>query len=146
MQWYRELRRRGWFGEFTPLLAGTAAASVGFFWANTVLLRTIHHWTGVAYEPRALLESQLVQTSFTIFWTALAVAAMLWATRRGMRTVWLVGGALLAAVVLKLFFFDLSQLAGIGRVLAFLVVGVMLLALGYFSPVPPRAVERPATA
>lgn len=68
---------------------------------------------------------------------------------RGWRAVWLAGGGLLAVVVRKLFFFDLSQLSGLGRVVAFLAVGLMLLALGYFSPRRRRArrsARRPESA
>jgi uncharacterized membrane protein len=63
---------------------------------------------------------------------------MFLATRRGLRLLWLAGAALLGVVVLKLFLFDLSQLSGIRRIVSFIGVGVLLLAIGYFSPVPPK--------
>ena len=133
--WYRQAQRFGSSLPVVPMLA--AFGALGFAWLNGVLLRTIHHWTGVPWNA-SLLDSQRVQTAFTVFWTVLAVIAMLLATRRSTRVLWLTGAALLGIVVLKLFLFDLSQLAGLLRIVSFLGVGVLLLAAGYFSPLPPR--------
>jgi len=47
------------------------------------------------------------------------------------------GGALLAVVVVKLFFIDLSGQGTIERIVSFLGVGLLLLVIGYLAPVPP---------
>ena len=47
-------------------------------------------------------------------------------------------GLLLAVVVAKLFFVDLSQVGGVERIVSFMGVGVLLLIIGYMAPVPPR--------
>ena len=64
---------------------------------------------------------------------------MVWATRRASRIFWFIGGALLAATVVKLFLFDLSHVTGIERIVSFIGIGLMLLLIGYFSPLPPKA-------
>jgi uncharacterized membrane protein len=125
----------------TPELAWTAAGLVAFFWANSMLLRTIHHWAGVPYRAEALWRSVLVQASLSIFWAVLALALMVFATRRALRTVWLVGASLMGVVVLKLVLVDLGHLSGIERIISFIGVGVLMLVIGYFSPVPPRSKE-----
>ena len=51
---------------------------------------------------------------------------------------WVAGAALLAVVVAKLFFVDLSQVGGVERIVSFMGVGVLLLVIGYMAPVPPR--------
>jgi hypothetical protein len=96
---------------------------------------------GISYRLEPMLRSTLVQTCFSVFWTVLALGAMLLATRRGLRVVWSVGAALLAVVMGKLFIVDLSRVDGIERIVSFIVVGILLLAVGYFSPVPPRQSE-----
>jgi uncharacterized membrane protein len=59
-----------------------------------------------------------------------------------MRPIWMTGAGLMAAVVLKLFFIDLSNVGGVERIVSFIGVGLLMLVIGYFSPVPPRtAVE-----
>jgi uncharacterized membrane protein len=51
----------------------------------------------------------------------------------------MLGAALLAAVVVKLFVADLGALSGLPRVVAFLGVGILLLVIGFLSPLPPAA-------
>jgi uncharacterized membrane protein len=50
----------------------------------------------------------------------------------------------MGAVVVKLFVVDLSQLSGIERIVSFLGVGGLMLLMGYFVPLPPKAVEAAA--
>jgi uncharacterized membrane protein len=114
-------------------------AALGFVWLNSALLRTLHYWAGIPLEPDALLRSTLVQTSVSIFWAVLALSSMLIATQKKARVVWLVGAALLAVVILKLFLIDLSRVGTIERIVSFVVVGVLMLIVGYFSPLPPQS-------
>jgi uncharacterized membrane protein len=116
-------------------------AALVFIWLNAILLRTIHHWTGIPYQPLALFRSTLVQTALTIFWTVLALATMLFATRRAMRLIWIAGAVLLAVVIAKLFLIDLSSVGKIERIISFVGVGLLMLVVGYFSPLPPARTE-----
>ena len=50
----------------------------------------------------------------------------------------LTGAVLLAVVVAKLIFVDMSQAEGIARIASFIGVGVLMLLIGYFVPLPPR--------
>jgi len=118
-----------------------AAGATGFLWLNAMLLRTLHHWTNVPYTFDALSRSTLAQASVSVFWTACAFAAMGWATRRAIRPYWLIGAGLLALTVVKLFVFDLSHVTGVERIVSFIGIGIMLLLIGYFSPLPPKAKE-----
>lgn len=63
------------------------------------------------------------------------------ANRRGVREVWFGGAVLLSGVVLKLFIVDLSGTGTIARIVSFLAVGVLMLLIGYFSPLPPNPAE-----
>jgi uncharacterized membrane protein len=118
-----------------------ALALLGFLWLNAVLLRTLHHWAGIPYELRAMLDSTLVQSALSVFWAFLALTTMLIATRIRARVVWLTGAVLLVAVVVKLFLVDLSSIGTIERIVSFVGVGLLMLVLGYFSPLPPTAEE-----
>ena len=124
-----------------PLLIG--AAGFGFVWLSSLLVRTLHHVVGTPMWLDGALDNGIVQTGLTILWTALALLAMLFATRRSppdaARSVWLAGAALLAVVVAKLFFVDLSSIGTLERIVSFLGVGVLMLVIGYVSPMPPAA-------
>jgi uncharacterized membrane protein len=139
--WYLALRARGLAERVPPAHAAAAIGTAAFVWANGMLLRTLHHWADIPYRLETMVRSTLVQTAFSVFWTMLALAAMMLATRRGLRTLWFVGAALLGVVVVKLFVVDLSRIGGIERIVSFIGVGILLLAIGYFSPVPPRQLE-----
>lgn len=145
--WFVEVRRLG----LPPLASAPLSAAwnlaglAGFFWGNAVLLRTLHHWAGVPLHLPDLMASELVQASLSLFWTLLALGAMLIATHRSRRPLWLVGAGLMAVVVGKLFLVDLSNVGTIARIVSFLGVGVLMLVIGYLAPVPPKREERGAT-
>ena len=42
-------------------------------------------------------------------------------------------------VVVKLFLIELSNSGGIARIVSFIIVGLLLLLVGWFTPVPPKA-------
>ena len=109
-----------------------------FVAGNGFILRVAHHWGGVPWRLSSLMADRTVQAALTLAWTATALVLMVWASRRASRARWLTGAALLAVVVVKLFAVDLAALAGLQRVVAFLGVGAMLLAIGYFAPPPAR--------
>lgn len=121
-------------------------ASLAFIWLNAALVRTLHRWAGVPFSFDSVVSSTLVQTSLSIFWTVLALATMLVATRRASRLVWITGAALLAVTIVKLFVIDLSRVGTIERIVSFVGVGLLTLVIGYFSPLPPSATSRRTTA
>lgn len=118
-----------------------ALALLGFIWLNAVLLRTLHHWAGIPYQLKAMVDSTVVQSALSIFWAVLALTTMLIATRVRARVVWLSGAALLVVVVVKLFLVDLASIGTVERIVSFVGVGLLMLVLGYFSPLPPAAEE-----
>jgi uncharacterized membrane protein len=108
-----------------------------FVLLTTLLLRVIHHYFGVDYQAGALAKSTLVQASLSIFWGTLALAAMVVGARRAQRVVWFTGAVLLGLVLAKMFLVDLSRTATVARIVSFIGVGVLMLVIGRYSPVPP---------
>ncbi|SHN14679.1 DUF2339 domain-containing protein [Rhizobacter sp. OV335] len=103
-----------------------------------LVLRLAHHAAGVPWDEASLFESTLTQAMLSVAWSLVGVGLMLLGHRRVMRTVWIAGAGLLGVVVLKLFFVELADQGGLYRIVSFIVVGVLLLVVGYFAPVPPR--------
>jgi uncharacterized membrane protein len=141
--WFRRIRSAPFAPELfrSAELAYIGLGIAGFFWLNGVLLRTLHHWAGVPFNLDAMTRSMIVQAAFSIFWSVLALFAMFSATRMRLRMLWLLGAGLMAVVVFKLFFIDLSNIGGIERIVSFIGVGLLMLVIGYVSPVPPAAAE-----
>ncbi|MBS0419018.1 MAG: DUF2339 domain-containing protein [Proteobacteria bacterium] len=115
----------------------TGLAVLAFVWLNAALLRSVHHLAGVPFEVPALVQSNLVETAISIFWTVIALTTMLVATRKSARVVWLTAAGLLGVVIAKLFLVDLSHVGTVERIVSFVGVGVLMLVIGYFSPLPP---------
>jgi len=142
---YRILLRatgRETFPDFDQRLPVAVWVGLAFVWANAVLLRTLHQWFGVAFSIESFMRSTLVQTSISIFWAVLALSTMLLAARKSSRIAWLVGASLLTVVVAKLFLVDLSRTGSIERIVSFGGVGLLMLIVGYWSPLPPAAEAR----
>jgi uncharacterized membrane protein len=118
-----------------------ALALLAFVIVNTIWLRLAHHWLGVGWNPEALLASFVVQTGLAILWTLLALGMTIIAHRRGLRVLWMAGAALLGLVVAKLILVDLTNAGGAARIVAFLVVGALMLVVGYVAPLPPHREE-----
>ena len=112
--------------------------ALSFIWLNAVLLRTLHQWADVPFSVGGILASTLAETYLSIFWAVLAIAAMLLATYKRDRPVWYAGVSLLGVVIGKLFFVDLATVGSIERIVSFIGVGLLMLVVGYYSPLPPK--------
>lgn len=135
--WLRRLADTGFAdaaGGFKAVLG-----AIAFVWVNTVAMRAVHFYGGVPYPVDVIVESDTFQTTVTILWTSLALVLMGFATRRAVRVYWVVGAVLLAVVILKLFLVDMGNLSLVGRIVSFITVGVLMLVIGYFAPIPPKA-------
>ncbi|MND49960.1 hypothetical protein D3C80_409140 [compost metagenome] len=119
---------------------GVAGASL-FVFFTALVMRTAHHWSGVPFELDLLLASMRVQAGLSIVWTLMALSLMIGGHLRRHREVWLIGAALIGVVVAKLFFVELSNRGGLARIVSFIGVGVLLLVVGYFAPLPPKRAE-----
>ncbi len=139
-RWCLALRRHD-LGLRGPAALKQVAVLLGvitFTSLNGAFLRCVHHYGGVPYTFMALMRSSPAQAGLSILWSLLGLAAMLTATRRASRTLWLAGSTLMGLVVIKLFLIDLSDRGTIERVISFIVTGILLLAVGYLSPLPPK--------
>jgi uncharacterized membrane protein len=118
-----------------PFIAGAAV----LFVVTMTVARCVHHWAGVPYDLDSLAASTTFQSALSIVWGIAGLSGMVVGARSLRRGVWLVGAALMSVVVVKLFLVDLGNTGTWARVVSFLGVGILLLVVGYFAPVPPRA-------
>lgn len=126
--------------QLTPAVLAVA----GFVWLNAMLIRAFHHFGGVPFRVDAWVRSLAVQTGITLLWAVTALVLMWLSARRALRLPWMVGAALLAAVVLKLLLVDLSGTGTVMRIVSFIGVGVLMLVIGYVAPLPSKDHERGA--
>lgn len=134
--WYRQAQADG--RAITSSETRARALSVaGFFLLTAITLRCVHFFGGVPWTE-ALQRSPLAQAALSIVWTVAGIAAMLLGKQRGSRAVWIGGGVLMGVVIVKLILIDRQHLQDLTAIVGVLVVGVLLVGVGYFAPVPPR--------
>lgn len=139
---YRVVTQSGEHGiQLSSQVIKVCLAIITFIWLNVILLRTIHTWTDIPYQAHTMFSSFVVQTSISIFWTVLGLIATIWGARKSSRNIWIYGAGLIAIVVVKLFAIDLDNSSSIERIVSFVVVGLLLLIVGYFSPLPTKQVK-----
>ena len=117
-----------------PAVAGVTA----FALVTGLVLRSCHHFAGIEWSADALYDSTLAQAALSVAWSLIGVALMVAGHRGGRRVVWSVGAALLGVVVAKLFLVELADRGTLSRIVSFIVVGGLMLTVGYFAPIPPR--------
>jgi uncharacterized membrane protein len=133
----REITEQRWRFELAPV----GLAALMFVWLSAQWLRFAHHFLDVPFDDRAMWSSALAQTGLSVLWAVIGLASMIQGTRRAWRPVWLVGAGLMAVVVIKLFMVDLANSGTLARIVSFISVGLLMLAVGYHSPVPPKNEE-----
>jgi uncharacterized membrane protein len=135
-QLYRYRDKAAFVPEPLPIVAG-----LSFLWLNTVLARAVHHLAGVSFRVEPMLSSRIYQTSLAIFWALLSLGLMAAADRRQSRKVWFVGCTLIGITVLKLFLIDLAKSGTVERIVSFISVGILVIVISWFSPLPPKKEE-----
>ena len=137
------LLRREYVSSRIPLPIFIAiGGATAFLWLNAALARAVHHFAAVPFDKGAMLDSQLYQAALAILWGILALVLMVTAHRLKHRTLWLVGAGLVGITVTKLFLVDLANSGTVERIVSFLAVGVLLMIIGYFAPLPPARIEQ----
>jgi uncharacterized membrane protein len=134
--WVRALPP-SWREGLAPTLPPAVGGATAFGLLTAGVLRACHHLAGVAWRPSSLFESTLAQAALSVAWSLVGVGLMVTGHRRVRRAVWAVGAALLGIVVAKLFLLELADRGSLYRIVSFIVVGGLMLAVGYFAPIPP---------
>lgn len=113
-------------------------ALIAFIWFSSLIIRSIcypmhqlNHW--FFYAP--------MQVSLSIAWTIVALTMTLLANKSAQRFWWYSGVALLALTLAKLILVDLVATSNLLRIIVFMVVGGLFLAVGYFAPLPEKTNE-----
>ncbi len=107
-----------------------------------IALRGVHYYHGEPWGP-GILDSRVAQTTLTVLWALLGVSAWVYGSRRGRWSVWLSGAIIMGVVLAKLILVDRSYIGDLAGIVSFIAVGLLLTAVGYFAPSPPRGAGAP---
>jgi len=122
-------------------LIEAAGFVLALVWLSAVAARAVHAWWGIPYNFWALNHSVLMQATLSMIWTGGGLALLLYASRQGLRRAWFAGFGLVALVGVKLLLVDMSNAGSIAWSATLIGVALLVIAAGYFSPVPPKKTE-----
>lgn len=109
-----------------------------FVWVNVVTVRAMSHYQDIPYEFDLLWDATQVQMALSILWSVCALLVMNLSRRIQRRELWMIGAGLLGLVVLKLATKDLSGSGTLAGIISFMVVGALMLLIGFLSPIPAK--------
>lgn len=121
-----------------PAVRGTLALFLlaGLVFLSTEVARGVHHFANVPFTTADLAGSAIFQAGLSLVWGAAGLAGMVAGAMRERREVWIGGAVVMGLVIVKLFVVELGNVDTLSRVVSFLGVGMLLLVVGYFAPVP----------
>ena len=131
-----------WFGLDVEVRRREARVLLPLFaLAGLVLLtmevaRGVHHYANVPFTSAALAGSAIFQAGLSLVWGVAGLAGMVIGAVRARREVWVGGAAVMGIVIVKMVVVELGNVGTLSRVVSFLGVGLLLLVVGYFAPVP----------
>ena len=137
--WFRQAQAEGTVYLDAERRMRTLAVA-GTVLLTTITLRGVHFLGGVSWSLD-MASSPLAQSALSVVWTLAGILAMLVGKRRSSRAVWFGGAALMALVLVKLMLIDRQFLNDLSAIVGVLVVGILLVAVGYFAPVPPKVAD-----
>jgi uncharacterized membrane protein len=135
--WLRAVRNREWSLRHEAwqywFFGGCA-----FVFCTVAAARAVAWYTFGVFFWRVLFASPVFQCAISLLWGIIALAMILAATRAFNRTLWLSGAGLLAVTLCKLLIIDLADRQTVYRIVSFLALGLLMLVVGYFCPLPPK--------
>lgn len=118
-----------------------ALCAAAFLTISAGVMRLWHFYGGTQWRFDAMMRSVGLQAGLSVVWALAAIVLMVSGNRSGRRARWMAGAVLMGVVVVKLFLVELGSSGGIERIASFIIVGLLLLLVGWFAPVPPREGE-----
>lgn len=119
----------------------------GLALCTLIAARAVSWYTYCPYAWKPLLRSSVFQGVLSLLWGSIALLVILAASRVfRRRSLWFAGAGLLALTLVKLLLFDLADRDTVYRVVSFLFLGLLMLGLGYFCPLPPKEKQAIAEA
>ncbi|MEY0973647.1 DUF2339 domain-containing protein [Providencia huaxiensis] len=115
-----------------------ATIALSAYWFNGILIRATADFAALSWNYETLYDSRLVQTVLSISWALAALACIIVAALKKNRICWFIGAGIFACVIAKLFLIDIYGQGGISRAISFIGVALLILIVGYFSPLPPK--------
>ncbi|SHG31980.1 Predicted membrane protein [Flavobacterium fluvii] len=85
----------------------------------------------IAYDLIKNTRTQIIKTGFPILWGILAFVFLIIGIRKRIKSLRIIALSLLGITILKLFLFDISNASETGKIIAFILLGVLILIISF---------------
>ncbi len=85
----------------------------------------------IAYDAIYQTRTQIIKTGYPILWGILAFVFLIIGIRKHIKNLRIIALSLLGITILKLFLFDISNASETGKIIAFILLGILILIISF---------------
>lgn len=85
----------------------------------------------IAYDSIQTTRTQMIKTGYPILWGILAFVFLIIGIRKRIKNLRIIALSLLGITILKLFLFDISNASETGKIVAFILLGILILIISF---------------
>ena len=83
------------------------------------------------YEMVSSARYKIIKTGLPVLWGILAFVLLLWGIKKQMKQLRIIALALLGLTIVKLFVYDISNVSETGKIIAFILLGILILIISF---------------
>jgi uncharacterized membrane protein len=85
----------------------------------------------IAYKNSNATRTQIIKTGYPILWGILAFVFLIMGIKKRIKNLRIIALSLLGITILKLFLFDISNASETGKIIAFILLGILILIISF---------------
>ncbi|MFH4968995.1 DUF2339 domain-containing protein [Gaetbulibacter sp. M240] len=83
------------------------------------------------YELIVTAKNKIIKTGFPVLWGVLAFLLLIWGIRKQVKQLRIIALSLLGITIIKLFVYDISNVSETGKIIAFILLGILILIISF---------------
>ncbi|QXP60630.1 DUF2339 domain-containing protein [Olleya sp. HaHaR_3_96] len=96
-----------------------------------LLLEPIQSQNIAVYSEIAMTTEKIVKTSFPVLWGVLAFIFLILGIKKQIKSIRIIALVLLGITIVKLFTYDINNISETGKIIAFILLGVLILIISF---------------
>lgn len=85
----------------------------------------------IAEDYIALARTKIIKTGFPILWGVLAFIFLIIGIKKQLKSLRIIALSLLGLTILKLFLYDISNISETGKIISFILLGILILIISF---------------
>ena len=112
---------------------------------NTIPEVTQYLKEQIAFDQIQLSRNQIIKTGYPILWGILAFVLLIFGIKKQWKQIRVISLSLLGLTIVKLFVYDINNVSETGKIIAFILLGVLILIISFvYQKIKKLVVEEPS--